>query len=86
MSNYLNEILNADKFRYFKYVPEDAGKSHFVVVDRNEIYAMFKDYWEKMIRAVGRGPILDALTEKQKRTKCVEDWVLLNYAVPYNDD
>lgn len=81
----LKDILSAFKFKYFKYVPEDAGKSRMVVVNREEILDQFYDIWEKAVIESGKGHALEGLSSAMKRKLCVEDWIIINYAMPVYD-
>ena len=81
----LKEILSCYRFKYFKYVPEDAGKSRMVVVTRDEILDMFYDEWIKQVEDCGKGEVLECISNSQKRKLCVEDWIIINYAMPVLD-
>ena len=81
----LQDILGSYRFKYFKYVPEDAGKSRMVVINRDEIIEQFYDTWEKAVIESGKGYALDGLSKAMKRKLCVEDWIIINYAMPVHD-
>jgi hypothetical protein len=85
-SSRMIEIMAANKFKVFHYVPHDAGQSKMIILTRQQIVDKWYDTWVDLLKELGREHLLYHMSKLNREERCVHDWVILNYAIPIFDE